>query len=116
MPTKVGCLNNILEIASNIPVNIAFDVGHFFTSHYEKENIYSAIERIIEVTKSDSLFTHLSKDIKRKHRKIDIEWCIRFIENVRSKFDLDLHIDIESLDRINECLKLKKYFENENIA
>lgn len=112
MPTKEGCLSNVLSIAKELPINIAFDVGHFISSPYEKMELYSAISEIVKITNPKALFIHLSKDIKRVHINLNIPWCISFIQNMNRLFDLDLHIDIESPDRINDTLKLKKHFEN----
>jgi len=107
LPTKVGSIFNVLEIANELPVQIAFDVGHFMIYDSKKLNIYNCIEKIIKYTKPKALFIHLSKEVKRVHKNLDIEWSIDFIRTLDRNFDVDLHIDIESPDRINDCIKLK---------
>ncbi len=110
-PTAAGRLANVLAIARRLPVNVAFDIGHFVESAFEEEDPYKAIEQVIEVTRPPALYIHLSRQVGRKHRDLDLPWSIRFIEALLARFPIDLHIAIESPDRLNECLRLKRHFE-----
>jgi UV DNA damage repair endonuclease len=110
MPTPAGRIANILAIAEQIPINVAFDIGHYMSSPHEDGDLLLAIERVLDATHPPALFLHLSFDIGRSHTRLPIPFCITLIEELRHNFDVDLHIDIESPDRINDCLKLKEHF------
>ena len=63
-----------LAIARRLPVNVAFDIGHFVESAFEEEDPYKAIEQVIEVTRPPALYIHLSRQVGRKHRDLDLPW------------------------------------------
>jgi len=109
--TPAGRLANALDVARRLPINIAFDVGHFIESAFEDLELYDAIERVLEVTHPAALYIHLSKEVKGRHRDLDLQWSIQFIEDLLVRFPIDLHIVVESPNRLDECLYLMRHFE-----
>lgn len=116
MTGQSGTVDNIIALMERFPVGIALDIGHLFEVSDGLSQAWDSLGRVAAeacaLRPSEPLFVHLSQDVDRKHQPLSLDFALEVIDRLRTATDADLHIDVESPNRIDDAVAIRSALSN----